>query len=303
MFERELAETVEFLESDRALEMIAADPYWPKWNGPWWRMLILWELGEHARIPHRVVRAMVAGLDSLLHVFPIRPGDAPEGYDPSRSIACHCALGCMDQVLSACGVDVDRELPWIRTWFERYQMSDGGLNCDEGAYLVTDECPSSMVATVPVLEAMLRRGPSAFVDRAARFLAGRALVHGSPTRHNAEERAAAERWALPTFPRFYFYDVLRGATAYARYATLIGEEWPAFVTDAVRTIARDGVVHVGRHAFDDAGTHDRDAAGAWVRLPKAHRFPLLDAVSQIGAPSEVLTREWQRLIDVQYPRQ
>ena len=51
------------------------------------------------------------------------------------------------QIIAACGVEVDRALPWARPWFVRYQMSDGGLNCDSDAYLVTDECPSSMVGT------------------------------------------------------------------------------------------------------------------------------------------------------------
>jgi hypothetical protein len=57
-------------------------------------------------------------------------------------------------------------------------MRDGGLNCDETAYLVEDECPSSMVGTVAGFEAMLRRGPGDFVDRAAGFLVGRRLVRG-----------------------------------------------------------------------------------------------------------------------------
>jgi hypothetical protein len=295
MFERELDETVAFLESDRALEMIAADPYWPKWSGPWWRMVILWELGEHARIPERVVRAMVKSVDGLLHFFPFHESEVPVGMDPARFIGCHCALGCMDQVLTACGVDVDRELPWFEPWFERYQMRDGGLNCDESAYLVTDECPSSMVATVPALEAMLRRGRSPFVDRAADFLRDRELVHGSPTRHNAAERTSAQQWPLATFPRFYFYDVLRGATALHRYAALVADPAREPSPALVRSLAPDGIVRVGRRAWDTAGTWDRDASGGWVRLPLAHRFPLLEAVSQIGAASDVLTREWRCL--------
>ena len=40
----------------------------------------------------------------------------------------------MFQVLAASGIDVERALPWIKPWFVRYQMADGGLNCDEAAY-------------------------------------------------------------------------------------------------------------------------------------------------------------------------
>src|SRR5688500_3902284 len=120
------------LASDLALASLAEDSYWPKWDSPWWHMVLLFELGEARRIPTQAVRAMVAALDALpLHTFPLRPEDWPPGLHPSRHSSCHCALGCIDQVLGACGVDVDAELPWIRPWFPRYQMRDGGLNCDE----------------------------------------------------------------------------------------------------------------------------------------------------------------------------
>src|SRR5690348_10407013 len=70
--------SIAYLESDAALASIAEDSYWPKWDGPWWHMVLLWELGEARRIPARAVRAMVASLDALpMHTFPIRPGDMP----------------------------------------------------------------------------------------------------------------------------------------------------------------------------------------------------------------------------------
>src|SRR5205085_7692325 len=102
---------------------LEADIYWPKWDSPWWHMLLLWELGEARRIPERSVRAMVAGLDRFpLKIFPIRPGEMPAGLEFGRHEQCHCALGSMYQVLTACGVDVDRELAWIGIeWFARYQ--------------------------------------------------------------------------------------------------------------------------------------------------------------------------------------
>src|SRR5262245_43782618 len=111
---------VDYLASDAALAHMAADSYWPKWHGPWWQMLLLFELGEAQRIPARAAQAMVAALNALpLHTFPIRPEEWPPGVHPSRDVSCHCALGNMDQVLTACGVDVDDELPWIRPWFDR----------------------------------------------------------------------------------------------------------------------------------------------------------------------------------------
>jgi hypothetical protein len=213
--EHAIAASVAYLSSDAALRSLEVDPYWPKWDSPWWHMRLLHELDEAPRIPARTAAAMVASLDRLpLHSFPIQPGEAPPGTDLSRDITCHCALGSMYQVLAACGVDVDRALPWIVPWFVRYQMADGGLSCDEHAYLRTDECPSSMVGTIAPFEAMLGRGqPDPFLDRGARFLIERTLSQGSSTVHNAVERERAPAWRLPCFPRFYFYDVLRGLAA------------------------------------------------------------------------------------------
>lgn len=290
--------SVAYLASDAALASLAEDPYWPKWDTPWWHMLLLWELGEARRIPARTVRAMVAALDALpLHTFPLRPEDWPPGLDHARHASCHCAIGSIDQVLTACGVDVDAELPWIATWFARYQMRDGGYSCDEAAYGVADECPSSMVGTIAPFEAMLRRGPSDVVERGARFLVERALVRGSDTRHNAEEREAAPQWLAPAFPRFYFYDVLRGLTALVRWATVMRRAVPvAAVAPAaahLATIARDGVVRVGRQAHAGKRTWMRGADGTWIRVRVARSFALLDEVSRVGAPSARLTTEWR----------
>lgn len=295
-----IADSVAYLGSDAAQRSIELDPYWPKWHSPWWHMLLLHELGEARQIPARAATAMVAGLDRLLHVFPIDPGDAP-GADLYRDIACHCALGAMVPVLAATGIDVDRALPWIKPWFVRYQMADGGLNCDDAAYRETGECPSSMVATVAPLEAMLR-GDSwsseqrVFVDRAARFLVDRALVHGSQTVFNAAERGAAEAWRSLAFPRFYFYDVLRGLAALVRWAEVTAQALPhaavAIVVEGLVARWPDGRVCVERHAH----------AGRMTILPTVDRspsprasaatFPLLEAVSVIGEPSEALTRQW-----------
>lgn len=198
-------------------------------------------------------------------------------------------------MLAACGVDVDRALPWVAPWFTRYQMADGGYNCDERAYLVVDECPSSMVGTIAPFEALIRRGPSAACDRAAAFLVERELRLGSPTHHNAEERIAATHWTEPCFPRFYFYDVLRGAAALVRWASVHGRTLPrralAPVVEHLVAGFPDGVVRVGRVAFAGKLTHAPDAEGRWSRRP-ATVPPLLAAVSPVGAASPALTRQW-----------
>jgi hypothetical protein len=289
--------SVTYLASAAATAAIASDPYWPKWDSPWWHMLALFELGLADRIPPAIARTMTAGLNALpVHTFPLRPDEWPAGTDPRRDAMCHCAVGCIDQVLAACGIDVDRELPWFAAWFTRYQMADGGYNCDESAYLVHDECPSSMVGTVPILEALTRRAPSAAADRAAAMVLGRELRHGSATRHNAEERDSAKAWSQLTFPRFYFYDVLRGLAAVTRYAVLHQRSLPlAAVAPAIEhllTSAPDGVLRVGRRAWDGMTTWspaDAFSARHPVAIP-----PLVEHLGTVGVPSPQLANQWTR---------
>ncbi|HWO26977.1 MAG TPA: hypothetical protein VNO30_49950 [Kofleriaceae bacterium] len=290
-----IAGSVRYLDSDAAARSLDADTYWPKWDSPWWHMLLLHELGEARRIPARIVALMIERVNALpLHIFPIQPEDSPPGTDPYRDSSCHCALGCLHQVLTACGVDVAAALPWIEPWFARYQMADGGASCDDTAYL-SGECASSMVATIAPLEAMLARPPGDFLDRAAGFLALRQLTNGSPSRHNAAEREAAPKWLLPCFPRFYFYDVLRGLAALVRWAELRDRPLPlAAVAGAASHLAAafpDGVVRPQRRGYAGTRTMAR-VDGAWVRGQPASVFPLLDATSAIGLPAPALTRQW-----------
>lgn len=296
--ERAIDATSAWLDSDDATRLLRGDPYWPKWHGPWWQMLALYELGRAARIPRRIVEVMVEALDRLpVHTFPINEEDWPEGADRRRHSLCHCALGCIDQVLAACGVDVDRALPWVAPWFTRYQMADGGYNCDEGAYLATAECPSSMVGTIALFEAMVRRAPSAACDRAAAMLVGRRLVEGSPTVYNASEREAARAWRQPCFPRFYFYDVLRGAAALARWAVAHERTLPyRAIESAVNQLlidAPDGVVRIGRVAWEGKTTWI--AGDGWTARHPAVASELIELCGRVGDPSAALTSQWKQL--------
>ena len=302
--ENEINRTVEFLESDRTIRALAADAYWPKWDGPWWQMLLLHEMGETQRIPERAIDAMVEKVSQYpVKFFPFRESELPPGVDARRDTPCHCQLGNLYQVLAARGVDVDRELPWIRPWFMKYQMADGGLTCDNEAYLVEDEVPSSMVGTIAVFEAVLLYTPrewtieeKAFLESGAKFLLGRRLVDGSPTRHNSSERESASKWKDLCFPRFYFYDVLRGLSALAIWAEKTGSRIPReAVTDAMAAIESkfpDGEVRIGRRAFEGTRTIAPDASGEWQRAD-AVTPPLLESVSQVGALSPFLSRQWR----------
>jgi hypothetical protein len=259
-----------YLRSDAAFASLADDVYQPKWDSPWWHALLLFELGAADRIPRPIIDAIATALDAAPRSL---DADDTQGFVP-----CHCALGCMAQVFDVHGV----VLPWIEDWFIGYQMADGGLNCDAAAYKVTGECPSSMVGTVPALEAMLLGDPArwsparrTFVDRAARCVIDRAFVRGSSTTHNAEERETAPAWQQLAFPRFYFYDVLRGMAAVARWAELTGgvvphDIWIDLPDELV--VQRNALAHLTRPTT---------------------RFPLLDEVSRIGTRSEPLTEHWR----------
>lgn len=300
----ETQQSLDYLSSDIALKMIDADAYWPKWNGPWWHMLLLHEMGETKRIPQIMIERYLASLNRIpLKIFPIYPEDMPEGVDPFRGSPCHCQLGNVYQVLSAYGVDVDKELPWLRPWFLHYQMSDGGLNCDNDAYLVKDECPSSMVGTIAVFEAVLLHTPrpwtpeeKTFLDKGAQFLMNRKLMLGSSTNHNASERKSAELWTKLCFPRFYLYDVLRGLNALALWAEKTNQSLPReSLIDVVTLIQNqfpDDKVKIGRHSFEGVGTILATPTGEWIRRQPASFFPLLEKVSIIGSVSPYLTKQW-----------
>jgi hypothetical protein len=292
-----LDHTLKYLSSPAAQASLQKNCYWPKWDSPWWHMLLLHEMGRARDIPPSALEALVESLDaSPCKIFPIHPGELT--VDPHLETHCHCALGCIYQVLAAAGVDVDARLPWIREWFLRYQMRDGGYTCANNAYLVEDECPSSMVGTIAVFEAVLNytnrpytEQESELLNRAAQFLRHRQLTQGSSTRYNAAEREAAPEWLQPCFPRFYFYDVLRGLSALTQWAEKFGVVLePASYAAAQNHLERefpDGTVLSQRQPWRDK---ESPVDGKWLPAPS---FPLLEEVGRVGHANAYLSAEWQ----------
>lgn len=303
-FLKEIESSVQYLHSEQAIKTVTADAYWPKWNSPWWHMLLLHEMGETHQIPEPIVEAYIASLNRIpLKIFPIHAHEMPEGIDPYRGSPCHCHVGNVYQVLAKRGVDVDQELPWIRPWFLRYQMADGGLNCDNEAYLVKDEVPSSMVGTIAAFEAVLlctsrpfTTEEKSFLDLGALFLMKRKLMLGSDTKHNASERESAKNWGKLCFPRYYLYDVLRGLNALTSWAEKTGQSLPkAAIQEAVESIQKQfptGEVRIGRHSYEGTGTILQNENGEWIRRQPASFFPLLSKVSEIGSVSPFLSKQW-----------
>lgn len=291
--------SVTYLATPDALRSIARDPYWPKWDTPWWHMTVLWELGLAARIPKTAAQAMARSIDEKYpKFFPKTLEELPVGADPHRDIACHCALGTMFQVLTACGLDADRELPWVRPWFLEYQLPDGGLNCDEGAY--SKPVPkSSPLSTMPPLEAVLFCTPRAFtaaewafLDRGAEYLMAHRLVRAA----SGSGRVIDEAWLKLTFPRFYDYDLLRGLRYLAAWSKARGTKVPGSAVresmDALSARYPDGALRVERAEWAKARSLTVTPEGVWGKSDQATDFPLLREAGTIGAPAPLLAAHW-----------
>lgn len=289
-----LDETLEYLGSPAALRALEEDPYWPKWDAPWWRITLLHELGLAARIPRVALEAMTAAMTRYLPFFPVRPSQLPPGADPKHDLACHCALGNICQALVAGGIDVDARLPWVRPWFLRYQLPDGGLNCDEAVY--TRATPhSSFLSTLPALEAILFSAPRPltadelkFLDRGAQYLIDRRLAFSL-----SKQRVADPGFLVPCFPRFYDYDVLRGLSFLVEWAEERGRELPAAaLAPAVGALTAAFAQNTFRVGC--AGEPTRALVGGqWRAGVPAKTFPLLDEVS--AAPRAWLLPRWEQV--------
>jgi hypothetical protein len=289
---------VDYLETSQALQLLESDPYWPKWDGPWWHMLLLHEMHMSKRIPTVAIEALIRSINSnCLSFFPLTEEEIPAGQDPISGIPCHCQLGSVYQVLTAHGIEVDERLPWIRPWFLKYQMEDGGLNCDEAAYSKSNP-KSSIVSTLPALEAILfctRRELSfaeiAFLDRGAEYLIRKQLF-----RAESDGRILDESWLKLCFPRFYHYDILRGLVFLLRWAVRLNRSLPsAAIKEAVQTIETafdDDRIYIRRSVWKDALTRTRDPqTNEWSKVT-AKAFPLLETVGKLGEVSPYLTASW-----------
>lgn len=277
------------------------DPYWPKWATPWWKLLLLHELGLGHVAPPAAIDALASAIrEKYLTFFPFTEDQVPPGTDSHRDVMCHCALGCVTSLLRASGRDVEATIPWTRGWFLRYQLPDGGVNCDEAVYVRDNAC-SSVVSTVPVLEAVLDKparspGENAFLARGARYLLDRQI--GTVSRSTGATIDAS--WFDPVFPRFYFYDVLRGLTFVTRWALDAGVNLPARAIAAplaalAERVGPEGGLAPRRSDHAVAKSLECKPDGQWEKGLKASTFPLLARVQ--SGPSAALTRAWYDALD------
>lgn len=292
--------SISYLASKEALESIDRDPYWPKWDSPWWHMCLLNELGLASEIPQIVIAKMVNSLKThYLPVFPVLESEIPVGADPRLRIACFCAIGNMYQVLFNAGVDVDQELPWMYQWIFKYQLPDGGLNCDEKAYLKSVS-KSSILSTIACLEAILfcRKGPLKneevnFLNQGATYLLSHKLYRKISTGEVIDPN-----WLEIRFPRYYDYDFLRGFYFLEKWRQKSGFSIPddlvAEVENLVLQQSADGIIRIKRYDLLEKTSYNPLSTGQW-QVGEIVDFPLMREVGQAGSLCPTLTLKWNEV--------
>lgn len=263
-----------------------------KWDGAWWHMAALYEMGEVRRIPQSSIeRAKYLLKTQVWPTFIISEDDGPSSErDKLKMDCCHCELAVFYMILTAYGCDLDKELPWIREWLLKHQLPDGGLNCDPEAY--THSRKSSIVSTLPPLEAILLHTnreftvqEAVFLDEGARYLIEHRLVCSKQKGDIIDVE-----WLKPCFPRFFEYDILRGMFFLAEWSERRNKPLPLEVLNEgmkrlSTSLTAEGV-RIGRQIFDPQGP--------WG----GHTFSLLVETSNIGAVSPYLTRQWNRVFEL-----
>lgn len=295
-----LQQISEELKSDSAFESIKLDPYWPKWNSPWWKVILLYDAGYKHLIPIDFLTKLIGIIDQhYLHHFPLLETEMPKECDPYRQVLCFCGLGNMYKVLEGCGFDVKKELPWWYDWLGRYQLPDGGYNCDEGAY--TNSRKSSFQSTLPMLEAMLlvyqRTGDKQvkiLLDKGAEYLLKHQVYKSSAGKIIEEE------WFQLSFPNYYDYDLLRGFSFLVEWSGLDKTTLPeTLVEDCLEKISKSlnahGSIILGRNKICREGSLFYQES-KWIWSDKSQLFPTLELFSREGDVSVPLSLKWQRII-------
>lgn len=286
-----IKESIRFLESTSQWETAHGEHTRRKWDGAWWHMSVLYEMGEVRQIPESVIAKAKHVLETQVwQTFVISVDDQPiSETDKMKMDCCHCELAVFYKILMGYGCDLDRELPWIREWLLKHQLPDGGLNCEPDAYTYSRK--SSIVSTLPPLEAILwhtdreyTEQEAAFLDEGARYLMEHRLVCSKQTGNVIDKE-----WLKPCFPRFFEYDILRGMSYLAEWSLRRNKALPVdlLVEGLERlnsSMTAEGL-RVGRQVFDPQGP--------WG----GQTFPLLEAVSGLGDVSPYLTRQLDRVLE------
>lgn len=245
----DLNEIKEILASEQASMMIERDVYWPKWDSPWWYFQLLEETDRLKDVPVDTFKELLVCADrQYLHVFPVRPEDAPEDVNGFTEVLCFCFLGSLMRLSAKVDFDVFAWLPWAKDWLKRYQLPDGGYNCDDAVY--TGSGKSSIASTTVMLEGMLAYvkytgnydefGKN--IERAVSYLLKHHLFMSSKG-----EPIPNTNWDKIVFPRFYEYDFSRGLEAVLDFVLQTGKK--------VRRINMEKAIELLKQKIDSGVDH------------------------------------------------
>jgi len=283
-------ESIKFLDSSTNFEF-SGDHSRHKWSGAWWHMGAMYEMGEVHKIPESAIVRAKNWLDTQVwQTFIISPKDYPTSEsDKMKMDCCHCELAVYYMILKAYDCDLDHELPWIREWLLKYQLPDGGLNCDPDAYIHSGK--SSIISTLPPLEAILWHTNRDFTEKEAIFLdeGARYLIEHRLICSKHEGNIIEKDWLKPCFPRFFEYDILRGMSFLVEWSRRRIKALPDDLLieglERLKPFIRAGSVRIGRQVFDPQGPWAGDT------------FPLLEELSRIGDVSPYLTSQLDRVLE------
>ena len=254
------------------------------------------------QIPPGILLQFTSRVDrSVLHTFPIQESELPPGCDPYRHILCFCALGTLCRILAEASIDMREHLSWTADWFERYQLPDGGWNCDEAVYLKA-HAHSSILSTVVMMEALtglirLRIGSASergVLERAIRYLVKHRIIRRS------DGSLIDPNWLRPAWPSFYFYDLLRGISALADACDAIGMRIPRDPTieslDLLNTFFKHRPWSIRRDAENAGSLVIETGSWSWNQSAAAFRIPDFVKVSEVV--TDAVNRRIRRLLEI-----
>lgn len=298
-FNEALQKSLDFLNSKDAADSLRRDVYWPKWDSTWWHILLLYELGMIEEVPKDLMELFAEVVnDNVLHFFPFTEDEFPKDTDPYRQILCFCAAGSLYQMLSSYGIEVDKKIPWLREWFTKYQLPDGGYNCNEDAY-TKEVQKSSITSTLPMVESLLLLSKKEITTDELNALvkASDYIVSHKLFRKLTDQSIMDPNFIEIRFPRFYEYDFLRGFTFLYQYREKYGYTFPDSITDEVEEL-------VNKHLMDRIITlkgvplYDKSynplPDGKWEKGDASYS-DLLKLLMQTNHQSLVLTKAWEKM--------
>ena len=274
------------------LSVFEKDPYWPKWNNLWWKALVMYETDNFDLVPEMFIKYFYEVINKhYLHFFPFTLEEIPENANPYRNIICHCAMGAIIKFGVKKNIDIINNYPWIYEWIFKYQLPDGGYNCDEQAY--TNSKKSSILSTISMAEAVLElckktdnKKLTVVLEKCFDYFIKHRIFRSS------KGDIIYPGWKDLTFPRFYEFDLLRGLNFIEEAALLLKKEIPYESIEETVELLKfkqndNGMFKTERIFHLEEGTLALEN-GKWEFKKEVSTFPVLDKLLKRNAVNPFL---------------